>query len=93
MDQKDKNKIMHKRWIITGIIAIAIILFLHLWFFIGIGIICLASGLAVILFIDWITGADLDGPTNIEHSEDDISDEEKSFWDYMFWSELFNHKN
>lgn len=79
MDQKNKNKIMHKRWIITGIIAVAIISFLHLCVFIGIGIICLAIGLAFILLIDWITGADLDDLTDIEHSEDDIIDEEKAF--------------
>ena len=46
------------------------------------------------LFIDWITGADLDKSTGHDnHLEDNISDEEKAFWDYLIWSELFKHKN
>ena len=85
------QKILHRRWIITGIVGLIIITLLHLWIFIGLGIFLIACYIVTVIFINWITGADLNDLT--DHSENNnISNDEKILWDYLIWSELFKNK-
>lgn len=94
MNRNNKQHILYRRWIITIIIAVVIVTLLHLWVLVGVGLFIILSVASIGLFIDWITGADLDKSTgHNNHLEDNISDEEKAFWDYLIWSELFKHKN
>lgn len=89
--KQPNQKILHRRWIITGIVSLIIITWLHLWILIGLGVFLLASYTITIVFINWITGADLNDLT--DHPENNnISNNEKILWDYLFWSTLFKNR-
>lgn len=89
--KQPNQKILHRRWIITGIVSLIIITWLHLWILIGLGVFLLASYTITIVFINWITGADLNDLT--DHPENNnIGNNEKILWDYLFWSTLFKNR-
>ena len=89
--KQTNQKILHRRWIITGLVSLIIITLLHLWIFIGLGILLIACCIITELFINWITGADLNNST--DHPEDsNISNDEKILWNCLIWSELFKNK-
>ncbi len=88
MMSEEQKKILHRRWLIVGIITVIGITYLHLWLIVWgfVLLILMLAGLA--WFIRWITGADLTGGDGSYHQP---SNEEETMWDIYTFDQIFNH--
>lgn len=88
MLNEDQQRRLHRRWLITGIIALAIVILLHLWFIVAMFFLIWLGGATVVWFIDWIVGADLNGG---DRGDDNMSNEERTMWDIFTMHEVMDH--
>lgn len=107
IDDKQKKQIMHRRWLITAIIAIIVITWLELWtfifdLFVGFIFLCI-----VIWILKWVTGIHIDDhnlreinkyrakhelpPVNKNGSQENDHEVSDTLWDIFTLNQIFNH--
>ena len=74
------------------IIVIILITWLHLWTFTWWIFFAFLAIEAILWFINWITGADLDKPIKRQHNSQP-SDIEETMWDIETFHELNDHNH
>lgn len=87
MTEEEKKRILHRRWLIAGVIALIIVIVLDLWYFVVAGLVFIVVLWVVARIIDYLSGADLDNHNDDYHP----SNEEKTIWDIYTQDQILNH--
>lgn len=106
IDNNQRKKIMHRRWLITTVIAIIIITWLGLWEFISWIIEAFLLYCVLWWIVMWVTGMDIDNhnlrevnknrakqglpPVNTHEGQED-HEVSDTLWDIFTFNQMFNH--
>lgn len=89
MTKEEKKRILHRRWVIAGIIALIIISWLGLWYFVVGALMFIAVLWVIFRIIDYLSGADLEDHQENYHP----SNEEETMWDIYTQDQILSHHN
>ncbi|MFR0523182.1 hypothetical protein ACLUXM_08555 [Limosilactobacillus reuteri subsp. suis] len=107
IDNNQRKKIMHRRWIIIAIIALIVITWLGLWTFIFQLFAAFLVLLVAVRIFKWVTGMDIDDhnlrevnkyrakhglpPVNSHGDQENNHEVSDTLWDIFTLNQMFNH--
>lgn len=106
IDNNQRKKIMHRRWLIVAIVMIILIIWLDLWEFILLIFELFLFGYLLWWIVKWLTGMDIDDrnlrevnknrakkglpPVNTHEGQEDHGVSD-TLWDIFTLNQIFNH--